>query len=76
VFPPGRPFQPSVIFVSKSEAYPSKVALLEYLYLSTFQVLHSKGRLLVTLANITVECKGLPGINTLAYFAYYKLRRN
>ncbi len=52
-FVPGKPFQPSLIFVGKAWAYPSKAPLY--------------GRLLALLTNIRLGWKGLLLENTLAY---------
>ncbi len=59
MFAPGKPFQPSLMFVGKAGAYPSEKHLSDA---------PRKGRLLAFPTNITLGWKGLPGINALAYY--------
>ncbi len=58
MFVPGKPFQPSQMFVGIAGAYlveePSGASLL--------------GRLQASSTNIRLGWKGLPGTNTLAYY--------
>jgi hypothetical protein len=53
----GKPFQPSIMFVSKAGAYPS-------VRLFGFSTLGQVPR------NIGLDWKGLPGSNTLAYYKH------
>jgi hypothetical protein len=50
---PGKPFQPSLVFAGKARAYPSEAPF--------------RCKLLASPTNITLDWKGLPGTNTLAY---------
>jgi hypothetical protein len=52
----GKLFQTCLIFVNKAGAYP--------------KVLHSRRRLLAIPTNIRPSWKGLPRINTLAYYKH------
>ncbi len=53
---PGKPFQPSLMFVSKAGASPNEASFI----CSTLR------QTLVLPTNIRLGCKGLPGTNTLA----------
>jgi hypothetical protein len=64
VFVPGKPFQPSLFLWIRPGAYPR----VEYLEGSFF---NRVAPALIT--NITLDRKGLPGANTLAYYEHLKI---
>jgi hypothetical protein len=45
----------------------------EYIYSAPLQMLHFGVRLLASPRNIRLGWKGLPGINTLAYYGYLEI---
>jgi hypothetical protein len=66
VFVPGKPLQPSLMFVGKVRSLPYSGAIEMFFYL---------GRLLAFLINIGQEWKGLPGTNTSLLRIFVKYGR-
>jgi hypothetical protein len=66
---PGKPFQPSLMYVINAGAYPRgrPVAVKSFITLAPERL---KGRLLALHTIVRLGWKTLPGTNTLAYYGH------